>query len=434
MPVNPQLLRHVEEHWPEYTPDMFTLSTGSDLEEMELFQQAWRAIQAQRKSVWGTTRAVAAGPELDIVREDGERLHVVNMSTYNYLGYASHPEVLQAAQAALARYGLGSCASPFVTKCLVHQELEEALARFYGLPEHRAAIFSSGYGLNVGVIQTFIRPGNCVLVDANAHVSIREGARASGGTVASFNHNDLGALEKLLRKHCDPSTRVLICVDALYSCDGDRAPLRDIVTLARRHGAFTLADEAHAILVAGANGRGICEEQGVLADVDLITLTFSKSLASLGGAVLARREIAQYFKCFAPPLVFSCALPPANLGALVKILELAQGEDGRRRRQRIQENTAHFRGLLQGKVDLGTSEAWIVTVRCGPDPTVIETQDFLQRDGLDAGIMTYPAVAKDQARLRLFVTSEHTRGQLERAADSILRTAARFGFPTAPGA
>lgn len=431
--MNENLHRHVEEHWSEYTLDMFAHNLSSDLEEMELFHTLWRTVAARRKSVWGTTREVGAVPELDILRADGERLHVVNLSTYNYLGYGNHPEAIRAALDATARYGLGSASSPVVTKCLVHRELEEALVRFFGIPGRQAAIFSSGYGVNVGAIQAFIHPGHCVLVDANAHMSIKEGALAPGRTVATFPHNDMAALEQLLQRHCNPDTRVLICVDALYSCDGDRAPLREIVDLARRFGAYTLVDEAHSALVAGEHGRGVCEEQGVLEEVDMIVLTFSKSLASLGGAVIARPEIAQYLDCFAPTRVFSAALPPASLASIAKILELARTEDGLRRRMRIKENAAHLRGLLEGKVDLGASEAWIVTVMCGPDTTVIETQDFLQRHGVDAGIMAFPAVKKDQGRLRMFVTSEHTREHLERAADIVLRAAEAFGFPRPPG-
>jgi glycine C-acetyltransferase len=426
--VDAKLLQHVEDHYSDYTLDMFAINMSDDLEEMELFYKLYETVKGKHLYAWESTRDDSAEPEIDIVRADGEQLHVINLATYNYLGYNHHPEVIKAAQDALAKYGLGTCSSPVIGKCLIHKQFEDALISHYNLPTHQASLFNSGYAVNLGAIQAFIKPGNCVLLDTNVHTSIAEGAKISGGTVATFAHNNMTELEALLKKHCDSFTRVLICVDGLYSCDGDRAKLKEIVALAKQYGAFTLVDEAHSVLVAGDNGCGVCEEQDVLADVDMIVVTFSKGFASVGGAVIARKAIAQYLNIFANTRFFTCSLPPATVGGMLKILELAKTADGRARRERVKQNSEYFRGLLRGKVNLGVSDSWIVTVACGKDSTVLETHNYLQKNGLDASIMAFPAVPKNDARMRMFVTCDHSREQLDRAAAIILATASKFDF------
>jgi glycine C-acetyltransferase len=426
--IDADLLKHVEEHFSEYTPDMFVMNMSSELEEMELFSRMHEITVRKGLYAWESLRDGGPDPELDITRADGEKLRVINLATYDYLGYSRHPEVVKAAQDAVARYGLGTCSSPVIGRCRVHKEFEDELIRFYGLPSHQATVFNAGYAVNLGAIQAFIKPGNRVLIDSNVHMSIAEGAKLSGGAVDVFGHNDLAALEELLAKRSDGLTRVLICVDGLYSCDGDRAPVKEIVALARKHEAFTLVDEAHSVLVAGESGRGVCEEQGVLEDVDMIVTTFSKGFACVGGAVIARREISRYLNIYARTRLFTCSLPPASVAGMLKILELSRTPDGARRRNRIKANGDYLRGLLRGKVDLGVSDSWVVTVACGADRSILETHTYLQRNGLDASILSFPAVPKGHARMRLFVTSEHTREQLERAADIIVRAAGKFGF------
>jgi 7-keto-8-aminopelargonate synthetase-like enzyme len=426
--VDATLLKHVEDHYSEYTLDMFAINMSDDLEEMELFYKLYETVKEKHLYAWESVRDDGAEPEIDILRADGEQLHVINLATYNYLGYNSHPDVIKAATEALQKYGLGTCSSPVIGKCLIHQQFEDELVRHYDLPTHQASLFNSGYAVNLGAIQAFIKPGNCVLLDANVHMSIAEGAKLSGGTVAAFEHNNMTALEALLKKHCDSFTRVLICVDGLYSCDGDRADLKGIVRLAKQYGAFTLVDEAHSVLIAGEYGRGVCEEQDVVADIDMIVVTFSKGFASVGGAVIARKEIAQYLNLFANTRFFTCSLPPATVGGMLKILELSKTADGRARRERVKENSAYFRGLLRGKVNLGTSDSWIVTVSCGKDSTILETHNYLQKSGLDASVMAFPAVPKNDARMRMFVTADHSKEQLKRAAEIILDTAQKFDF------
>lgn len=223
-------------------------------------------------------------------------------------------------------------------------------------------------------------------------------------------------------------TRVLVCAEGIYSGDGDYGKLKDIVQLAKQYGAYTLVDEAHSALLAGEHGRGVCEAQDVLDKVDLYVMTFSKAFGGVGGALLARQAICNYVNWYAKCRMFSCALDPAVTGGMIKVIELAGSEEGRQRRQRLLENANYLSLLLDGKVNLGKSETWIVTVIYGNDKKTMLLSDHLQRQGLDTSILQFPAVPKNEGRIRLFVTSEHTKVQLKRAADILLEAAVRFDF------
>jgi glycine C-acetyltransferase len=172
----------------------------------------------------------------------------------------------------------------------------------------------------------------------------------------------------------------------------------------------------------------VAERDGVLEDVDLHILTFSKSCSGVGGALVAKKKITNYVNGYARCRVFSCALDPEVTGGMLKVLELAEGPAGDVRRKRIVENAGYLKNLLHGKVDLGISESWVVTVIYHTEKITLDLYDFILRNGLDGSIMEFPAVPKNQARIRLFVTSEHTREELEKAADILLSAARHFGF------
>ena len=212
-------------------------------------------------------------------------------------------------------------------------------------------------------------------------------------------------LEEILAAISDPYKRVLVCSEGVYSGDGDFGNVKEIVRIAKKHGAFTLVDEAHSVLVAGENGRGVCEQQGVLEDVDLYVMTFSKAFGGVGGALLAKKDVCQYVNWYAKCRMFSCALDPGVTAGMTKVLELAAGPEGRARRKRLIENADYLRDQLKDDVDLALSRSWIVTVVYGSDNMGLNLNDFLQRRGLDTSLMQFPAVPKNEARIRMFVTS-----------------------------
>jgi 7-keto-8-aminopelargonate synthetase-like enzyme len=356
-------------------------------------------------------------------------VHVVNLSSYNYLGFSYHPDVIKAAQDAVGKYGLGASSSPIISGTyLIHKQLEEALVKFFGLPDRGVSLFTAGYSVNLGAISAFIKPGHQVIMDAASHMSIVEGAKLSGGEMTFFRHNDMAHLEELLKEKCDDFTRVLICVEGIYSGDGDYGNLKEVVRLAKKYGAFTLVDEAHSALVAGEHGKGVCEAQGVLEDVDMYVMKFSKAFGGVGGAVYAKKELVKYINWYAKCRMFSCALDPAVTGGMTKVIELAGSPLGAERRKRLKSNATYFRSLLEGKVKLSEGDAWVVIVHFGAESKTLGLNDYLQRTGLDTSIIQFPAVPRNEARIRMFVTSEHTQEQLKRAADIILSAAAKFDF------
>jgi glycine C-acetyltransferase len=219
-----------------------------------------------------------------------------------------------------------------------------------------------------------------------------------------------------------------VATEGVFSADGDFGKLKEIVALCKRFNARLLVDEAHSILVAGEHGRGVAEAQGVLADIDLFVVTFSKGFGGVGGALIAKKEITQYVNWYAKCRMFSCAMDPAVTGGILKGLELAASPEGAARRARIRENADYFRALLRDRVAIRESESWIIPVHYGSERLTIPINDHLQRHGLDTSIMQFPAVPKQESRIRLFVTSEHSRPQLDRAAQIIFDAALRFGF------
>lgn len=427
--LDESLEAHVHENYADYTYDMFMMNMSSDLEEIDLFGEWFNILNDKDIYTFEAVRDAAQKPEIDLARKNGEPVHIINLSSYNYLGFSYHPEVIKAAQDAVAQYGLGASSSPVISGTYkIHQELEEALVNFFGLPDRGVSLFTAGYSVNLGVISAFIKPGHVVIMDSASHMSIVEGAKLSGGEALYFRHNDMDHLEELLKAKCDDFTRVLVCVEGVYSGDGDFGNLKDVVRLAKQYGAFTLVDEAHSAMIAGKNGRGVCEMQGVLEDVDLYVMTFSKAFGGVGGAVYAKKNIVNYINWYAKCRMFSCALDPAVTGGMVKVIELAGTPLGYERRARLQDNAAYFRNLLRGKVDLGVSDAWVVIVNFGSEKKTLALNDYLQKTGLDTSIIQFPAVPKNDARIRMFITSEHTHEQLAKAAEIILSAADKFDF------
>jgi glycine C-acetyltransferase len=413
----------------DYTYDMFIGSVDGEQSEAVRFSEWVDAAIGDGVYAFEALRQGAQRSEVQARRWDGTDLELLNFSTYNYLGYGHHPEVIEAAKQALDRYGLGACSSPVAAGTLeLHRALEERLVDFLGLPGRGASIFSSGYAVNTGTISALMKRRHHIVVDKSVHMSILEGAQLARSKVHYFEHNDPDSLRQILEEIGPDASRVLVCTEGVFSADGDYGALDRIVPLAKSFGAQVLVDEAHSFLLCGAHGRGVAEAQGVLADVDYFVVTFSKALGGVGGALIARREITRYVNWYARCRTFSCALDPAVAAGVTRALELGAGSDGARRRERLQRNAASLREQLVGAVDIGRSKSWIVPVVYGPENLSIPVADWLQRHGLDGSVMSFPAVPINEARVRLFVTSEHDDAQLARCADIVKAAAREHGF------
>jgi 7-keto-8-aminopelargonate synthetase-like enzyme len=419
----------------DLTYDMFITSVEGEESEIARFSRWIDAAIADGVYSYEVPRLEAQKTEVTAQRADGTLLKLLNFSSYNYLGYGLDPSVIQAAKDALDRYGLGACSSPVQAGTLgIHRLLEQRLAEFIGLPDRGVSLFSTGYGVNTGTISAVMKRGHHVVVDKSAHMSIIEGAQLARAKLHFFEHNDPASLEAVLTEIGPDAGRVLVCTEGVFSADGDFGALDRIVPLAKAHGAQVLVDEAHSFLLCGRDGRGVADMMGVLDQIDYFVVTFSKAMGGVGGALIADRATSRYVNWYARCRMFSAAIDPAVTAGVTRGLELASGPDGERRRAQLRANAALLRSLLRGRVEIGRSESWIVPVIYGAESLTIPLSDWLQRHGMEGSAMSFPAVPVNEARLRLFLTSEHSEAQIRRCADIILAAAAEFGFLGAPAA
>jgi len=413
----------------EFTLDMFSRSSGKNHAEIKQFNQWRNDVISADKYTFEAPHLTPQTPEIGVRRIHGDEHKLFNFSSYNYLGYANHPEVINAAKDALDKFGLGATGSPLLNGTFdIHKQLEHALTDFFGQEGYGISLFSSGYGANIGVVSSYIHKGDYVVLDHSSHASLIDGAVMSQGTLKLFRHNDAEFLERILKRIAKENRRILVCVEGVYSTDGDYGNLKDIVTVTKKYGASILVDEAHSLLVAGATGKGAVEKFDVLGDVDLLIGTFSKSFGGVGGCLYAKQELINYMNYYARSRMFSCALDPAVTGGILKALELASGPDGDEKRKRIVENSDYLRSLLKNKVDIGTSQSWVIPIIFGDERKSIPLGDYLMRKGYDFSIMMFPAVKKNKSIIRAFVTSEHTKEQLEGCAEALIDAAKEYEF------
>ncbi len=351
---------------------------------------------------------------------------LLNFSSYDYLGLNHHPEVREAAKAAVDAYGVSVSASRVVAgERDLHRRLEAAIARFLGVEDAVAMV--SGHAVNVTTIGRLLGPRDAVLVDGLIHNSIVEGARLSGAARITFPHNDLDWVEDFLTRRRSTFDRVLIAVEGLYSMDGDWPDLKRLVEIKSRHGAWLMVDEAHSLGVLGATGRGVAEAQGVdPGSVEIWMGTLSKTLASCGGYIAGSRALVEYLKATAPGFVYSVGLAAplaAAACAALEVLERSPDLPGR-----LRSNGARFleRARFHG-LDTGLARgASIAPVLLGDSAKAAVLSDRLHKAGVNALPITFPAVPEKAARLRFFITSTHTPEQIVEAVDATARRLAEI--------
>ncbi len=352
------------------------------------------------------------GPRIDLEEQlDHNRLRLLNLASYNYLGLSYHPEVIAAAKKALDHYGLGAAGSPILSGTMeIHVQLEKALARFK--KKDAVMVFPTGYSTNVGLIQALMRPGDWVIMDQNVHASIVDGAILSKANVRFFRHNRPDDLERKLR---GTTGKRLVIIEGVYSMDGDEARLPEIVEVAKRHGARTMIDEAHSTFLYGKEGRGVAEKYGLEDEIDIHVGTFSKALGGMGGFVAGSQALYNYLMGFARSRVFSCALSPAVSAGVLQALHIAEREP--QLRDTLWSNVAYMRGLLaEAGIDVGESTSQIIPIMIRNDRKIFGVAQALQRAGLYLQPIIYPAVAKNRSRFRISISAMHTPQQLDEAA------------------
>jgi len=361
-------------------------------------------------SLYEPELTAAAEARTTIVQE-GKTRSVINLCSYNYLGLANRPEIIEAAHEALGTHGLGACGSPMLSGMTdLHRELERKVANFLG--RESAMLFNSGFGGALGTISGLLRKTDVAVLDNRSHLSLRDGAVLSRCRTEKFEHNDPESLDAALSRQ--EARRKLVVVEGIYSMDGDFGNLKQLIDVAESHGASTFVDEAHSILACGKNGRGAAEVFGVEDRTGLVYGTFSKAFGALGGFVAGPEETLQYLRFYAHPYVYSCALPPVVVAAILKALEIGQGEP--QLRKQLWENADYFRTQLQELgIDVGASTTYVMPIVIGERERMYRLCRDLRRKGLWVAPVDYPAVPQHRICFRACVTAKHTRADLDEA-------------------
>jgi 8-amino-7-oxononanoate synthase len=349
-----------------------------------------------------------------------------NFSSYNYLGLAGHPEVNSAAKAAIDRYGTSASASRLVSgERPIHRELEQAIAAAHGVDD--CVVFVSGHATNVSTIGHLFGPKDLIVHDELIHNSALIGSQLSGARRMPFSHNDWEALDRLLTQCRLQYERVLIVIEGLYSMDGDIPDLPRFVEIKRRHCAFLMVDEAHSFGVLGRGGRGVQEHFGMAgSDVDIWMGTLSKALASCGGYIAGERALVEHLKCAAPGFVYSVGMPPPAAAAALAALRLLQAEP--QRSQILQARGRQFLDAARARgIDTGLSAGFsVIPAITHGSLKAARLSEALFRRKINVQPIVYPAVQERSARLRFFISSEHTEEQIQNAVDALAQELRRL--------
>jgi 7-keto-8-aminopelargonate synthetase-like enzyme len=359
---------------------------------------------------------------------------VLNFSSNDYLGLANDPELKEAAVRAIQQYGTGAGASRLVCGSLFpHHELEETLAAFHGT--ERALSFSSGYAAALGTINALITKQDILVVDKLVHACVVDAARLSGATLRVFPHNDLDRLEALLqwadRRLAQPAIapaahpaavtggrpRVLVVTESVFSMDGDRAPLKEIVALKNRYGAWLMVDEAHATGLMGAKRRGLAEELGVGDHIEVHMGTLGKAVGAAGGYICGNRHLIDLLVNRARSFIFSTAPAPAAAAAASAGLRLIQSDAGAERCSKLWLNRQFLTDLIQ--LTPAAKGSAILPFIIGSETEAVAASSRLREQGLLIPAIRYPTVARGRARLRLTLTAAHTASDLQRLATAL---------------
>jgi len=344
----------------------------------------------------------------------------INYSGYNYLGMSGDPTVSKAAKEAIDQYGTSVSASRIVSgEIPIHSELEQELANLAGVES--CLVFVSGYATNVTTIGHLFGPKDLLLHDALIHNSVVTGCQLSGARRIPFPHNDWQALDNLLAENRRYHERVLIIIEGVYSMDGDIPDLPKFIEVKKRHKALLMVDEAHSAGVLGPRGFGIGEHFGIKAtDIDLWMGTLSKTFASCGGYIAGCKEMVEYMKYLTPgAILYSVGLSPSNTGAALAAIRVMKAEPERvsrlQARSRLFLKLAQERGLNTG---LSGGSA-VVPVILGDSIKSLQLGQRLFELGINVQAMLYPSVPEEEARLRFFITAQHTEEQIKFTVDTV---------------
>jgi glycine C-acetyltransferase len=372
---------------------------------------------------------VLEGEQLPIADFDGKE--VINLSSNNYLGLATHKALRRAAIEAIRRWGVGAGAVRTIAGTMrPHMELEAQIARFKGT--EACVVFQSGFTANAGTVAALLGKDDLIISDELNHASIIDGCRLSKAAIQVYRHGDAADCERICRETASFAGKKLLITDGVFSMDGDVAPLPALCELAAQYNCIMMVDDAHASGVFGRNGRGTVDHFGCHGRVDVEVGTLSKAIGAMGGYVCGSAELIDFLHHRARPFLFSTGHPPSVVATCQAAFTLLDSPEGERRIRKLWSNTKFFQRLLRKLgFSTGRTQSPITPIHVGD---AAKAQEFSRRL-FDAGVFItavgYPTVPEGKARLRAIVTATHKRADLDRAAQILAEVGRGLGIPAA---
>lgn len=392
-----------------------------------------KLLQARLSQYQEPQKAMAAGiyPYFREIESEQDTEVIINgrkvlmFGSNSYMGLTNHPKVKEAAIEATKKYGTGLAGSPFLNGTLdIHKELEAKLAAFVGKED--AMLYSTGFGVNLGVVSTLTGRNDTIILDEQDHASIIEGRRLSFSKSLRYKHNDMASLEEQLKK-CSPAEVKLIVTDGVFSMEGDVANLPEIVRLAKQYDATVMVDEAHGIGVFGRNGRGTCDHFGVTDDVDLIMGTFSKSFASLGGFIACDKSITNFLRHHSRSYIFTASITPASTAAVSASLDIMMNEP--ERLDHLWEITHYaLDGFRNMGCEIGHTSTPIIPLYIRDNNLTFAITRDLSEEGVFVNPVVSPAVAPQDTLIRFSLMSTHTKEQVTEGLEKIQKVFRKYNL------
>jgi glycine C-acetyltransferase len=353
---------------------------------------------------------------------------VVNLSSNNYLGLTNHPKLREAAKRAIDQFGAGAGAvRPIAGTMTLHRQLEEKLARFKGV--EAVLVFQSGFAANLGTIQALVGKGDAIYSEELNHGSIIDGCRLSGAEIIKWPHRNVDALRQLCKESRQKYRRALLVTDAVFSMDGDIAPMRELADVAEEFDLIFMVDDAHASGVLGRSGRGSVDHFGLHGRVDVQMGTLSKALGAMGGYIAGSKTLIEFLIQKARPWLLSTAHPPAVVAAAIAAVEILESSEGEQLVKKLWENANYFKkGLQKLGFNTGASETPITPVIVGSSHNARKLAQRLFEEGVFAQEIVFPMVARDKARVRTIVTAMHSKEDLDFALNAFKKVGKELGL------
>ena len=376
--------------------------------------------KAQAAGVYPYFRAISSEQDTEVLMH-GKK--VLMFGSNSYMGLTNDPRVIEASVQATRKYGTGLAGSPFLNGTLdIHKQLEARLAEYVGKED--AMLYSTGFGVNLGVVSTLTGREDYIILDEQDHASIIEGRRLSFSNYLKYRHNDMSSLEDQLRK-TEPDKVKLIVTDSVFSMEGDVADLPAIVELAKKYNATVMVDEAHGIGVFGEGGRGVCNHYGVQDDVDLIMGTFSKSFASLGGFIATDKEITNFLRHHSRSYIFTASIAPGSVAAVNASLDIMLSEPERMKHLWDITNFA-LKSFREMGCEIGNTSTPIIPLFIRDDYKTFQVTHDLLEEGVFVNPVVSPAVAPKDTLIRYSLMATHTQEQVERSLEAIEKVFRRY--------